>query len=157
MGNQLISIEVLDQFRRVCFKFREVVQTFPEDEWRTGESNYQRPAGLAGHFLATIDYYTSNLAAEEFPWGKRLGCDWEDPDDQALPSQEMVIDYLEEMESRLESWTANTDFLAEETLHPYCGKIVLARATYLVRHCESHLAELNLELRRRGFLGPEWR
>jgi len=157
MSNEAISTEVLDQFKRVFFKFREVVDAFPEEEWRIGESDYQRPAGLAGHFLSTIDFYTSGLSSDEFPWGKRLGSDWEDPDGKALPSKSLVLDYLEEMKARLESWTAEMDFLTEDNLHTYCGKTVLGRAFYLIRHCESHLGEMNLELRRRGYLGPEWR
>jgi hypothetical protein len=157
MDGRPIATEVLDQFNRVFYKFREVVEAFPAEEWCRGESPYQRPAGLAGHFLSTIDYYTSNLSADEFPWGKRLGCDWEDPDDQALPSKAMVLDYLKEMEARLVTWIATTDLLVVDSLHPYCGKTILGRAFYLIRHCESHLAELNLELRRRGHLGPEWR
>lgn len=139
------------------FKFRQVLETFPEVEWRQGESAYQRPAGLAAHFLETIDYYTSGLAADEFPWGKRLGLDWEDPCDEVLPSQRLILDYLSEMEARVVKWTGRTELLTLDTLHPYCGETILGRAVYLLRHCESHLAEINLELRRRGLLGPEWR
>ena len=157
MSNEAVSTEVLDQFKRVFFKFREVVKAFPEEEWRIGESDYQRPAGLADHFLSTIDYYTSNLSGDEFPWGKRLGSDWEDPDPRALPTKIVILEYLAEMEARLESWTAKMDFLAVDDLHPYCGKTVLGRAFYIIRHSESHLAEMNLELRRRGLVGPEWR
>ena len=114
MSNQTVSTEALDQFKRVFHKFRQAVEAFPEEEWRTGESDYQRPAGLADHFLSTIDYYTCNLTAAEFPWGKRLGCDWEDPDPAALPSKEMILVYLGEMEARLEDWTVQMDFLAED-------------------------------------------
>ena len=39
----------------------------------------------------------------------------------------------------------------------YCGKTVLGRMMYVLRHSESHLAEMSLALRRRGYLGPEWR
>ena len=157
MDHQKISTEVLDQFKRILFKFRVAVDATPDEEWRNGDSDYQRPAGLADHFLSTIDYYTSNLTAEEFPWGKRLGCDWEDPDGDALPSKEMVLEYLQEMETRLETWITEINFLEEDTLHPYCGKTVLGRAFYVIRHSESHLAEMSLELRRRGYPGPDWR
>ena len=152
-----INQEVRDQFKRVFHKFRQAVEAFPEEEWRAGDSPYQRPAGLAGHFLATIDYYTSGLTSDQFPWQKRLGADWEDPRDEVLPSKELVLDYLEEMIDRIEKWTARTDFSDPDELHPYCGDTVLGRAFYIIRHCESHLAELSLELRRRGYLGPEWR
>ena len=74
--------EIRDQFKRVFDRFRKTVEAFPEGEWRTGENPYQRPAGLAGHFLSTVDYYTSGLDAAEFPWQKRLGANWEDPRDE---------------------------------------------------------------------------
>jgi len=73
-----------------------------------------------------------------------------------LPSQALVLDYLQEMEQRLLKWTESTDFSAPDELHPYTGKTVLGRAFYLIRHTESHLAELSLELRKRGYAGPEW-
>ena len=157
MSEMAMGKEVAEQFERVFYKFRETVEAFPEEEWRIGETPYQRPAGLAGHILATIDFYSSGLPAEEFPWGKRLGADWEDPNDEVLPSKELILDYLTEMEGRILRWTSRTDFSATETLHPYTGETVLGRAMYVIRHCESHLAELSLELRRRGLLGPEWR
>jgi hypothetical protein len=157
MGNQNLANEVLDQFNRVFYKFRKALEAIPDEEWQIGESNYQRPAGLADHFLSTIDYYTSNLTADEFPWGKRLGSDWEDPNSDVLPSKALVLDYLEEMEARLVEWTSATDFMEEDFLHPYCGKTILGRAFYIIRHSESHLGEISLELRRRSLPGPEWR
>jgi hypothetical protein len=157
MTDQLAASEIRDQFERVFIKFRQVVTAFPETEWRQGESAYQRPAGLAAHFLNTIDYYASGLTAEQFPWIKRLGVDWEDPRTELLPSQQMILDNLAEMEARVVKWSGWTEILAADTLHPYSGKTTLGRAIYLLRHCESHLAELNLELRRRGLLGSQWR
>jgi len=81
MKNDLIKQEVRDQFQRVLAKFKLAVENFPAEEWRKGESPYQRPAGLAAHLLSTVDFYTSGLNAGQFPWSKRLGCDWEDPRD----------------------------------------------------------------------------
>jgi hypothetical protein len=148
---------VLEQFNRVFSKFRVTVKAFPEDEWRAGDSAYQRPAGLAAHFLSTIDYYTSDLSADQFPWRKRLGVDWETEKDDLLPSKGLILDYLVEMEKRVARWTARQDLSAVDELHPYCGQTLLGRAIYVLRHSESHLAEMSLELRRRGYLGPEWR
>ncbi len=157
MSAQSVNEEIKDQFGRVFYKVRQVIETFPEDEWQIGESPYQRPAGLAAHLVSTIDYYTSGLPADQFPWGKRLGVDWETPEDKDLPSKTLVLTYLGEMEAHIVRWADRTDFTAEEPLHPYTGKTTLGLAIYLLRHTENHLAELNLELRRRGYLGPEWR
>ncbi|HKJ26582.1 MAG TPA: DinB family protein [Anaerolineales bacterium] len=157
MKDDWLNQEILDHFQRVFTKLREAVQTFPDEEWQRGDTPYQRPAGLAAHLLANIDYYTSGLTVDQFPWQKRMGVDWEDPDDSKLPSKALVLAYLDEMEDRVERWTVREDFRAEETLHPDTGKTTLGRVLYLLRHSEHHLAELSLELRHRGLLGPEWR
>lgn len=157
MAQDFINQEIRDQFSRVLEKFKVAVENFPAEEWRKGESPYQRPAGLAAHLLSTIDFYTSGLTSDQFPWGKRLGCNWEDPRDDVLPSQELILAYLQEMARRILKWTSRTDFTLPDELHPYTGKTILGRAFYLIRHTESHLAELSLELRRRGYLGPEWK
>ncbi len=156
MSAHEINQEVRDQFLRVLKRFREAVQAFPENEWRTGESPYQRPAGLADHLLTTIDYYTSDLTAEEFPWNERLGVDWESPEDDTLATQSMILIYLDDMEERIREWMITTDLAAPEGLHPYTGQIKLGRALYLLRHCQHHFAELCLELHRRGIKAPEW-
>ena len=157
MKEDWINQELLGQYQSVFYKLREAIQTFTEDEWQRGDSPYQRPAGLAAHLIATIDFYTSGLTADQFPWGKRLGVDWEDPEDSNLPSKTLVLAYLKEMEDRIERWTKREDFRAKDELHPYTGGTILGRAVYVLRHSEHHLAELSLELRRRGLLGPEWR
>ena len=73
------------------------------------------------------------------------------------PSKALILDYLDEMEKRVGKWALRQEFAESDALHPYCGETVLGRAMYVLRHSEAHLAELNLELRRRGYLGPEWR
>ncbi len=157
MERKAVNQEVMDQFGRVFWKFRETVNAFPEDAWKTGESTYQRPAGLATHWVETVDFYTSRLTAEAFPWRERLGVDWEDPFDDNLPPQEAILAYLDELEAQVMKWAENADFTRADELHPYTGKTVLGRAIYLIRHCEAHLGELGLELHRRGLRAPSWR
>jgi hypothetical protein len=151
-----LPAELKNQFGRVFFKLREAVMTFPAEEWLQAEAIYLRPAGLATHILETFDFYTSELTAEEFPWGERLGADWEDPDKDQLPTQEVILQYLEEMKFRLTEWVGSRNLLEEETVYPGTGETILGRVMYVLRHTEAHLAEMNLELSKRGFSIPEW-
>lgn len=151
-----LQAELKNQFGRVFFKLREAVMTFPEKEWRHAEAIHLRPAGLATHILETFDFYTSELAAADFPWGERLGTDWEDPDKDQLPTQEEILQYLEEMKFRLTQWVGSRNLLEKETAYPGTGETVLGRVMYVLRHTEAHLAEMNLELSKRGFRNPEW-
>lgn len=157
MDDKSISQEIKDQFERVFWKLRETVNAFPKEEWKKGESIYQRPAGLAAHWVETVDYYTSGMSAEQFPWEQRLGVNWETMESKTLPSQEAVLAYLDEVEEQAQRWVEEADFTQAEEVHPYTGKTVLGRAIYLIRHCEAHQGELGLELHRRGLEAPSWR
>ena len=101
MNKNALAQAISGQFRRALKMFRQAVLAFPAGEWRVGDSHYLRPAGLAYHALETIDFYTSDQPADEFPWGNRFGVDWEDQRSELLPRQEDLIAYLEEVESRL--------------------------------------------------------
>lgn len=153
--NDTIRIALQDQFQR-CQKMLEgALQNYPLEEWKRGDLAYLRPAGLAYHLIETIDYYISGLDGDHFPFGT-LGSDCFTPDSAGLPDKEQTGTYLALVNSRLEAWLAETDFLAPETLHPYTGTTVLSRAMYLLRHCQHHISELYIELTRRGLPCPEW-
>jgi hypothetical protein len=136
---------------------RDAVSAFPEDEWRTGASMYQRPAGLAYHTLETIEFYASGLAAGVFRFGSRFGVDWEAAADEDLPDQPQMLAYLSEMEAMLDEWLAAEDLAAPEETYPWTGAIRLGRVCYLLRHTQHHVAELFLELTVRGISAPDWR
>jgi hypothetical protein len=156
MNKNVLAQAISGQFRRALKMLREAVQAFPVEEWRAGDNHYLRPAGLAYHALETIDFYTSDRPASQFPWGNRFGADWEDPRSELLPPQEDVITYLDEIESKLAHWFKTTDLTAPERSYPWTGVSKLERTVYMLRHTHHHLAEMCLELSRRGYSGPEW-
>ncbi len=157
MGQSEVTQSVSDHFRRVLGMFREALDLFPADEWRRGDIDYVRPAGLAYHVLESIDFYTGDQPVDRFHWGGRFGVDWEDRRSERLPSQEQVLAYLEEMSGKLHTWLETTDLLAPEQLFSWTGPTHLARAIYLLRNIQHHVAELCLELTRRGCSSPEWK
>jgi hypothetical protein len=157
MNGDSLAEALDDQFRRSLAMLRDVTKVVPAAEWRRGDTDYQRPAGLAYHALETIDFYTSGLSAEEFPWGERYGADWEGSRSDLLPTQAQVVEYLDKMQARLTTWLSEHDLSDEELVYPWTGTTLAARALYLLRHTQHHVAELYLEHTRRGGSTPDWR
>lgn len=156
MNKNALGQAIAGQFRRALKMFRQAVLAFPAQEWHVGELDYLRPAGLAYHALETIDFYTSDQPAAQFPWGNRFGVDWEEQRSELLPPQEDLIAYLDEIESKLAHWFKTVDLTAPEQSYPWTGVSKLERTLYILRHTHHHLAEMCLELTRRGYSGPEW-
>ncbi len=157
MNESDIAGVVYNQYQRALKMFMEAVMAFPADEWRKGDIDYLRPAGVAYHIVEAIDAYTGNQPVDKFQWGGRFNVDWEDSDSERLPSQEQLIAYLDEIEDRLQEWFGNIDLLATETMFPWTGALILGRAIYCLRNIQHHVSELSLELTRRGYKSPEWR
>jgi tetratricopeptide (TPR) repeat protein len=144
-----------DQFMRALGMIRGAIKAFPAEEWRKGDTPYQRPAGLAVHALESTDSYTALNTAQSAERGD-LGVDWGVADSSKLPSQEKVLAYLDEVEQHVAEFLADADLGAAEELFRWTGSTLLSRAAYTVRHLQHHLAEMCLELHRRGIEAPGW-
>lgn len=146
---------VSDQFMRTLSMFRLAVSTFSEDAWREGDSLYQRPAGLALHIAQAIDFYSA-LKPGDGSEDPLTQIHWEERDSSKLPSQEELLGFLDIVDERLANFIAKSDFQAEEEQFPWTGFTVLSRALYTLRHTQHHLADMAMELQRRGFTPPDW-
>jgi hypothetical protein len=157
MNENLMTQAVIDQFQRALTMFRDAVAAFSPESWRAGEPDYARPAGVAYHVVETLDFYVSDQPVDAFAWGERFGVDWESPDSDSLPAQAQVLAYLEEVEPALMTWLEGTDLASSEDVYPWTGPAKLGRAIYVLRNTQHHVAEMNLELVRRGHNHVEWR
>jgi tetratricopeptide (TPR) repeat protein len=144
-----------DQFVRALAMFRAAVKAFTAAEWCKGDTPYQRPAGLALHAVEAIDDYAV-LKPGESGQGRRLSVNWEEKDSAKLPSQDELLAYLDEVEQKLAHFLANADLTAAEELFRWTGSTLLSRVAYALRHTQHHLAEMCLELHRRGYKAPQW-
>ena len=156
MEETRLSADVHDQHRRALQMFREAVDAFPPDEWRQGDTPYQRPAGLALHIVETIEFYISGQPVDGFAWGHRFGVDWEGGASEELPDQPALLAYLADVEEELVRWLGDVDLLAPEVAYPWTGASVAGRAIYVIRNTQHHVSEMCLELTRRGIAAPEW-
>jgi len=146
---------IADQFMRTLSMFRIAVSTFSEDAWREGDSLYQRPAGLALHIAQSIDLYSAIKPGDRLE-DPLTQITWRERDDAKLPSQEELLAYLDKVEERLAGFITKSDFQADEKLFPWTGITVLSRVQYSLRHAQHHLADMAMELQRRGFRPPDW-
>lgn len=143
-----------DQFRRALSMTRRAIQAFPAEEWRKGDTPYQRPAALALHLLDTTHFYCALTTAETDTGGRFV--DWEEKDSSKLPSQDELLAYLDEIEPKVAHFLAAGDLLAGEERFRWTGSTLLSRAIYSLRHVQHHLAEICLELHRRELKAPDW-
>ncbi len=157
MNNSDITEIILNQYQRAFKMFREAVMAFPAEEWRKGEFDYFRPAGVAYHVVESIDCLCGDQPVDKFVWGGRFGVDWEDKNSDRLPDQVQLLTYLDEIYDKMLAWFRKTDLLEVETLFPWTGSLILGRAIYNLRNIQHHVSELSLELTRRGYKRPEWR
>ena len=156
MSDNNVSEEVYNQYQRSLKMFREAVMAFPVDEWKKGDMDYTRPAGVAYHVVESLDFYCGDEPPDKFTWGGRFGVDWEEKNSDRLPDQGQLITYLDETEDKMQQWFKKTDLLAQETLFPWTGGLTLGRAVYNLRNIQHHVSEMSLELTRRGYQSPEW-
>jgi tetratricopeptide (TPR) repeat protein len=144
-----------DQFLRALRMFRGAISECPAAEWREGETLYLRPSGLALHIVQTIDLFSA-LKLGDRSDHPLTQVDWEIREGSKLPVQDELLGYLDMVEERFATFLANSDFQAEEELFVWTGSTVLSRAIYALRHTQHHLADMAMELQRRGFQPPSW-
>jgi hypothetical protein len=144
-----------DQWLRALGMLRGAIQAFPAEEWRKGDTPYQRPAALALHAIESMHGYTA-LNPGEAAEGGPFGVNWEDADSSKLPSQEELLKYLDQVERRQASFLSEADLGAPETQFRWTGATLLSRTVYSLRHVQHHVAEMCLELHRRGHKAPDW-
>jgi tetratricopeptide (TPR) repeat protein len=150
------QVEALaDQFLRALSMLRAAVATCPEGEWRSGETLYQRPAGLALHIAQTIDLY-STVKAGQGSGDPLSNISWEERDSERFPPPGEFLRYLDVAEQRLAHFLTTSDLMADESLFNWTGSTQLSRALYMLRHTQHHLADLAMELKRRGMRPPDW-
>ncbi len=157
MNKDVIIASLLDQFDRSLRMFRNAITSFPADEWLKGDMDYLRPAGVAYHVVESIEFYTGEVSVDEFVWGGRFGCDWEDSDSLKLPTQKQVLQYLDEVWPTARVWLETCNPSQPETLFSWTCTVLHGKHLYLLRHIQHHVAEMSLELKRRGYESPEWR
>jgi hypothetical protein len=146
---------IADQFIRTFTMFREAVSAFSSEGWLQGETNYQRPAGVALHIAQTAGMFSSLEPADPFDH-PAMQVNWESSDPAVFPEQGEFLKFLDSVEEKLALFISAADLSSAEVQFPWTGSTKLSRMLYTLRHTQHHLADMAMELQRRGFRPPDW-
>lgn len=152
--------ELADQFRRQWSTLRESVNAVPDDQWRAGEHIHLVPARLAYHIFGGTEVYARSTSYEEFRRDRVFGGDWQVMGAEELPDRAAALRHIDALEKAVERWLSSLEdegLLTTNDGFPWTGEKKLGRALYLLRHTQSHMGEMNAELRRRGLPRGKWR
>jgi len=157
-----ISEGLTQEFSRSLRMLREAITLFPADRWRRSQIDPLIPGRQALHIIGAIDLYlrpqyTPGIAGGAERFGGEL--DWEGSRAEQLPSQEELLEYLDEVEAKLKTWLgtiSDADLLAADGEFEWSGPNRLTRMLYLLGHNQHHQGLLHNELRRLDIPRPSW-
>ncbi len=144
-----------DQYMRLFSMLRVAIENCPEAQWSQGETLYRRPATLALHIIQSISYFSAREAGDQLE-DELMQANWRERDSQKLPSQNDLLQFVDEVEQRTANFIAKADLTAPEELFPWTGSSVLSRCLFALRHAQHHLADLIAETLRHRPSRAEW-
>ena len=159
MENTSAAEALTDHFTRTWDMLLEAVGQFPEKEWYESQDDRMQPARIAYHILMGTDRYTWLGPADDYITKRQFNLDWIKTPAEQFPCRKEVMAHLEEAKARTLKWVQHfgaEGLLHEKPLWPWTGSSALAQGLYHLRHLQHHLAELTVELRRRGLQGVDW-
>jgi uncharacterized damage-inducible protein DinB len=158
--SRIMTGDLLDQFHRAIAMVRFTVEEFDDEQWLSGISWFQTPARVGYHLVETLDFYFSGKRdGQEFTYGHRFGGPWWEMEDAQLPGQEALLEYLDEVQARIEARFASvddTELSAPFELYDWSGKTLLGHYAYALRHTMHHQGALSVLSTYHGHEGQNW-
>jgi hypothetical protein len=145
---RLLCDSLLENYRAALGLVAEAVGHFEgEVDWLEGVDEFQVPAKIAYHIADTLDYYFREAPEGAYRWGHRFGGGWWALDDEQLPSPAQVLDYLAEVQARIEGHLAaleDGDLASPFDAERQHGQTRLSHYVYALRHTMHHHGALSL-------------
>ena len=155
----LLTEDLLDQYQRAITMLGATIRKFDPQQWNQGISAFQTPAKVAYHTVECLDAYFREDPDAEYRWGHRFGAPFWKLADQEQPSQNALIEYLEELETRIErELSALTDdqLTAPHDTERRHAETRLGHYIYALRHTMHHHGALTLLSVHFGNQGGSW-
>ncbi len=152
--------DLLDQIKKAIAMLRFTIEEFGEDEWTSGISWFYTPARLALHTALALEGYFFDRADGQFAPAIELEARWWELSDDQLPKQAALLEYLADIERRIEqefTALADDDLSALFDLVDYSGKVLLGHYAYALRHTMHHQGALTVLATHHGHEGECWR
>jgi len=155
----VLTEDLLDQYQRAIAMLRATIRKFDRPQWTKCLSAFQAPAKVAYHTIECLDAYFREDPNAEYRWGHRFGAPfWKLPDEEQ-PSQEALIDYLDELEARIEcelSSLTDDQLTAPHDEERRHAETRLGHYIYALRHTMHHHGALTLLSIHFGNQGGSW-
>lgn len=159
--NRTLTLDLLEQWHRTFAMLRSTIEAFDDDQWRAGLTRFHTPARVAYHLLESLDiYFVFARDGQELVRGYRFGGKWSDLSDEELPSQAAVLEYLDEVRSRMEAEFAALDdeqLAAPFAAYTWSASTRLGHYVYAQRHTMHHQGGLAVLAAYHGHGEDNWR
>jgi hypothetical protein len=155
----VLTKDLLDQYRRAISMLRATIGKFSAEQWTSGISWFQIPAKVAYHVIECLDAYSREDPDAPYIWGYRFGAPYWELSDEAQPSQEDVLSYLQELGARIErelSSLTDEDLAAPHDAEKRHADTRLGHYIYALRHTMHHHGALTLLSIYHGNEGGSW-
>lgn len=160
MAESSIADALIDHFNRAWDMIVEAVGCFPDSEWHQAHEERMVPVRIAYHVLLDTERYTWTCDPDDYLAGRKFNLNWEQTPVEDLPTRDECVEHLESMKVRTVDWLRQ---LGDEGLTtspptwPWTGARAVGQALYQLRHLQHHIADLNVELRRRNLPMVAWK
>ena len=145
--SQLLCKSLDSNFQEAIKLTVETIWQFSPEQWTKGIDNFQIPWKISYHLIECLDYYFREQSVEPFHWGHRFqGGWWELPSDR-IPSQNDLLNYLEEIKKRISvhfSRLDDSEFTIPFDKEREHGDTRLGHYLYALRHTMHHHGALSL-------------
>ena len=142
-----LTADLLDQYKRAISMMRKTIPRFSEDQWTSGISWFQVPAKVAYHIIECLDAYFRENPDGPYTWGHRFGAPFWELSDEEQPSQEALLDYLDDVELRIVSELSSltdVDLAEPHDVEKRHAETRLGHYVYALRHTMHHHGALTL-------------
>jgi len=153
-----MKTEFIKQYAHTWRIFEQVVKAFDQDAWLYKGRGTTTPARLAFHILQGVKYYIEDTSTLTFASGKSFVSDWATVTEEELPSQNDLLERMDELKGKTEAWLSDMDFAAENRSFTWAGKTQLGVVLFLLRHTLYHIGELSslLNESKKGETADNW-
>lgn len=155
----VLTKDLLDQYQRAIAMLSATIRKFDPQQWTRGISAFQTPAKVAYHTAECLDAYFREDPDADYAWGHRFGAPfWELADDQ-LPSQEDLLEYIQDLRVRIQKEIlslTDAELAAPHDTEKRHAETRLGHYVYALRHTMHHHGALTLLSIYHGNQGGSW-
>lgn len=135
--------EFIEQYGQTWRIFEGIVKDFDNDSWIQTGRGTNTPARISFHILQGVKFYIEDSSTIIFASGKRFERNWITVKEEELPSQNDILECINEMKVKTEIWLSEMNYNSENKAFDWAGKTKLGVVIFLLRHNLYHIGELS--------------